>query len=73
MVDQQVGDVHALTRTEKQKILQRVYEHGTRRGDSLDDAEHTAASGIDCNRYSRAITASFVLDGSALRVTVGLA
>jgi hypothetical protein len=42
----------------------------TNRGDTFDNAEHTAASGIDCSTYARFITADFTLTDDVLTVTV---
>jgi hypothetical protein len=64
------GTTHTLSPTEKQNLLQRLYEYGTHRGDTFDNAEHTAASGIDCSTYARLITASFTLTDGVLTVTV---
>jgi len=38
--------------------------------DTFDNAEHTAASGIDCSTYARLITSSFTLTDGVLTVTV---
>ena len=64
------GTAHSLSTTEKQNVLQRLYEFGTHRGDTFDNAERTAASGIDCSTYARSITASFTLTDDVLTVTV---
>ena len=63
------GNTHALSATERQNLLQRLYEYGTHRGDTFDNADHSTASNIDASTYARLITASFVLADNVLTVT----
>jgi len=64
------GNTHTLSATEKQNLFERLYQFGTHRGDTFDDADHSTASNIDASTYARVITASFVLADNVLTVTV---
>ena len=64
------GNAHALSPTEKQNLFQPLYEFGTHRGDTFDNADHSSASNIDASTHARSITASFVLADNVLTVTV---